>query len=224
MIVGVIIGGAILFSEGGSSETAKPDENAALPQGVSASDYRYVVNPDAPGAVPTVVIYEDFQCPFCKKLEDTSGAVLVEQAKQGLLKLEYQPGIFMDGNLQNNGSQTATESWGCAIDAGKGVEFHEGVFAEQPAQEAVGSPGFTKAQMIALGEEIGIQGDALPTFEKCVNDGQYSGWAANSNAQFEVAGVSSTPSIFVNGSPLSDSTVDIFDPTQLLAAIEQAAK
>lgn len=223
VIVGVIIGGAIFFSEG-SSETAKPDENAALPQGVSASDYSYTVNPDAPGGVPTVVIYEDFQCPFCKKLEETSGVVLVEQAKQGLLKLQYQPGIFMDGNLQNNGSQTATESWGCAIDAGKAVEFHEAVFAEQPAQETVGAPGFSKEQMIALGAGIGIEGAAFSTFEKCVNDGQYSGWAANSNAQFQVAGVTSTPSIFVNGAPLSDPSVDIFDPTQLLAAIEQAAK
>jgi len=224
VVVG-IIGGAILFSGGSSSnDTAQPDENAALPQGISASDFRYVVNSDAAADVPTVLIYEDFQCPFCKKLEETSGVALLAEARQGKIKLQFQPGIFMDANLQNTGSQTSTASWGCAIDAGKGVEFHEGVFAEQPAQETVGSPGFTKQQMIALGQSVGITGDATAPFEKCVNDGQYNGWAANSNAQFEVSGVSTTPSIYVNGTALDTTNLDIFDPTVLIPAIEQAAK
>ncbi len=224
LVVGVIIGGAIIVSGGNSSETATPDDNAAVPAGVSTTDYRYTVNPGVAGDVPTVLIYEDFQCPFCKKLEDSSGVALLEQANQGKIKLQYQPGIFLDANLRNVGSQTATASWGCAIDAGKGVEFHEAVFAAQPAEETVGAPGFTKDQMIALGEGVGITGEAFTTFEACVNDGKYNSWAANSNAQFEVAGVSSTPSIFVNGTEINSQQVDIYDPAALLAAIEQAAK
>ncbi|NQU37754.1 MAG: thioredoxin domain-containing protein [Actinobacteria bacterium] len=224
VVVGVIIGGSILVSGGGSSDTATPDENAALPTGISSSDFRYVVNPDVSGDVPTVLIYEDFQCPFCKKFEETSGVALLEQAREGKLKLQFQPGIFLDANLQNTGSQTATASWGCAIDAGKGIEFHEGVFAAQPAEETVGAPGFTKEQMIALGQSVGITGDATAPFEKCVNDGQYNGWAANSNAQFEISGVSTTPSIYVNGSALNTQGLDIFDPAVLIPAIEAAAK
>ncbi len=225
VIVGAIVGGALYFSgQNSSSDTATPDANASVPLGVNSTNYYYEVNPEVAGDVPTVLIYEDFQCPFCKKLEETSGVALLEQARAGKLRLQYQPGIFMDANLRNTGSLTATAAWGCAMDAGKGVEFHEGVFAEQAQQEVVGEPGFTQDQMLALGQSVGITGDAYSTFESCVTSNKYNGWAANSNAQFEANGVSTTPSIFVNGSELDTNGLDIFDPAALLPAIEAAAK
>lgn len=222
VVVGGIIGGAIYVSSQGSSSDAQPDSNAASPNGVNTTEYFWPVNTTAD--VPQVRIFEDFQCPFCKKLEETSGKALVAEAEAGKLKLEYQPGIFMDKNLQNQGSLTATAAWGCAIDAGKGVAFHEGVFAEQPAQEVPGQPGFTSQQMLDLGKTVGIDGAAYTTFESCVNANTYNGWAANSNAQFEKSGVASTPSIFVNGKELPSKNIDIYNPAVLLPAIYAAAK
>lgn len=228
IIVVGIIGGAFIFSkkDGASSNnsTPTPDEGAATPTGVSTSEFYVSPVADSPAGIPTVKVYEDFQCPFCKKLEETSGVALIEQAKLGKINLQWQPGIFMDKNLQNSGSLTATNGWGCAIDAGKTTEFHQGVFKEQSAEETVGSPGYTNQQMLTLGQTVGITGDAYTTFESCVNSGKYNTWAANSNAQFDKAGVSSTPSIFVNGKELPSKNVNIYDPAVLLPAIEQAAK
>lgn len=225
VVVG-IIGGAYMFSKNNTSAngTPTPDDGAATPNGVSTSEYYVTAVANTPAGVPTVKIYEDFQCPFCKRLEETSGRALIAEAEAGKINLQWQPGIFMDKNLQNSGSLTATNGWGCAIDAGKTVEFHEGIFAEQPADETVGSPGFTDQQMLALGTKVGITGDAYTTFESCVNSGKYNTWAANSNAQFDAAGVSSTPSIFVNGKELPNKNINIYDPAVLLPAIEQAAK
>ena len=213
IVVGGIIGGAFYMSKQNSSSVT-PDDNAAVPQSVSTSEYYY--SPKTTANVPTVRIYEDFQCPFCKKLEETSGKVLVAQSNAGKLNIEWQPGIFMDANLKNNGSLTATSAWGCAIDAGKGVPFHEGVFGLQPAQEQVGQPGYTQNQMLTLGKAVGITGDAYNTFESCVNGNTYNGWAANSNAQFAANGVSTTPSIFVNGKELPNKNEDIYNPEALL--------
>lgn len=228
IIVAAIIGGAYFVSKNDSSSsnggTPTPDDGAATPSGVSTSEYYVSAVANSPAGVPTVKIYEDFQCPYCKKLEETSGLALIEQAKAGKLNLQWQPGIFMDKNLQNSGSLTATNAWGCAIDAGKTIEFHEGVFKEQASEETVGAPGFTNQQMLALGTKVGITGDAYSTFESCVNSGKYNTWAANSNAQFDKAGVSSTPSIFVNGKELPSKNINIYDPAVLLPAIEQAAK
>lgn len=224
VVVG-IIGGAILTSKNKetASDTPTPNSDSATPNGVNTTDYYVSAVPNTTAGVPTVMIYEDFQCPYCKRLESTSGVALVAEAQQGKINLQWQPGIFMDGNLQNTGSLTATNAWGCAIDAGKTVEFHEGIFREQSAQETVGAPGFTNTQMLALGQQVGITGDAYSTFESCVNSGKYNGWAANSNAQFAKANVTSTPSIFVNGQPLPKD-VNIFDSAALLSAIQAAAK
>ena len=71
---------------------------------------------------------------------------------------------------------------------------------------------------------VGITGDAYSTFESCVKANTYNTWAANSNAQFDKAGVTSTPSIFVNGKELPTKGLNINDPTALIKAIEQAAK
>ncbi|MGB3676372.1 MAG: thioredoxin domain-containing protein [Candidatus Nanopelagicales bacterium] len=226
VVVG-IIGGAYMFSKNNTSAnggTPTPDDGGATPTGVSTSEYYVTAVANTPAGIPTVKIYEDFQCPFCKRLEETSGRALIAEAQAGKINLQWQPGIFMDKNLQNSGSLTATNAWGCAIDAGKTLEFHEGIFAEQPAEETVGSPGFTNQQMLALGTKVGITGEAYTTFESCVNSAKYNTWAANSNAQFDAAGVSSTPSIFVNGKELPNKNINIYDPAVLLPAIEQAAK
>ncbi len=227
VVVG-IIGGAIFFSKNNTSAnnggTPTPDAAGASPNGVNTTDYYVSANANAPAGVPTVKIYEDFQCPYCKKLEESSGAALIEEAKQGKINLQWQPGIFMDANLKNTGSLTATNAWGCAIDAGKTAEFHQAVFREQAAEETVGAPGFTQQQMLDLGKTVGIGGDSYTTFESCVKANKYNTWAANSNAQFERAGVSSTPTIYVNGKELPSKSLNIYDPKVLLPAIQQAAK
>ena len=133
IVIVAIIGGAIFFSKKDGSNnggTPTPDAGGATPNGVSTSDYYVTAAANTPAGVPTVKIYEDFQCPYCKKLEETAGPALVEQAKAGKLNLQWQPGIFMDANLKNTGSLTATNAWGCAIDAGKTTEFHQGVFQQ----------------------------------------------------------------------------------------------
>ena len=40
---------------------------------MSTSDYYVTAAANTPAGVPTVKIYEDFQCPYCKKLEETAG-------------------------------------------------------------------------------------------------------------------------------------------------------
>ena len=77
-----------------------------------------------------------------------------------------------------NSSARATSAWGCAIDAGKAGEYHSAVFDIQPAEEGV---GYSDQQLIDLGTTVGIAEADLATYTKCVQDGTYLGWAANSN-------------------------------------------
>ncbi len=54
-------------------------------------------------------------------------------AQQGKVKLVYHVKNFLDDNLGNDSSTRAGNAAFCAADAGKFQEFHNQVFANQPA-------------------------------------------------------------------------------------------
>ena len=233
----IIVGGllAVGFFAGqddGSSESAVPpptaDANAALPSGVSSDTYGV---PYGNGwgaanqvALPTLEIWEDFQCPACKQVEQASGAQVKALADEGLVKLMFRPATFLDlalaadneANGNPNSSARATSAWGCAVDAGLTGEYHAGVFDIQPADEGV---GFSDQQLIDLGATVGVAEADLPTFTTCVQDGTYMSWAANSNEAFGEAGVGGTPTAYLNGVELSGAELaDIESLTQKIDA------
>ncbi len=100
---------------------------------------------------------------------------------------------------------------------GKAGEFHSAVFDIQPADEGV---GYSDQQLIDLGTTVGIAGADLATYTKCVQDGTYLGWAANSNQQFLDANVGGTPTAYLNGVELNGS--DLADVEGLTQKIDAA--
>jgi len=233
VVVGLIIGGALLGrnSGGESASTAvpTPDPTAAAPAGVETTgDFAYAV-PYGTGSAsaPTLSIWEDFQCPACGAVEEANGAHIQELAKAGTVRLYYRPTAFLDANLVSKNqaagapisSHRAIAAWGCAIDAGKTAEFHNLVYANQPAEEGT---GFTEAQLLEFGKQAGIEGDAYTTFESCVKDGTYMGWAANSYKAFNDAAIPGTPAAFLNGTEIGSDV--LADAAKLDALIAEAAK
>ena len=170
IVIVAIIGGAIFFSKKDGSNnggTPTPDAGGATPNGVSTSDY-YVTAAAIPRPESRLSRSMEAPVPYRKKLEETAGPALVEQSEGGQAQPPVAARNLMDANLKNTGSLTATNAWGCAIDAGKTTEFHQGVFQQQAPEETVGAPGFTQQQMLDLGKTVGITGDAYSTFESCV--------------------------------------------------------
>ena len=238
IVVLLVVGGllAVGFFAGrdngttGSASTAPtPDPNAALPAGVSADTYGVPygtgwTSPDE-AKLPTLEIWEDFQCPACQQVEAASGAQIQALADEGKVKLLYRPATFLDASLaadnQANGnpnsSARATSAWGCAIDSGKTGEYHSALFDIQPADEGV---GFSDQQLIDLGTTVGIAGADLATYTTCVQDGTYLAWSANSNKAFTDAGVGGTPTAYLNGVELNGS--DLADIEGLTQKIEAA--
>lgn len=205
--------------------------DAALPKSVTPDTYGVKVGPawtatDA-DKIPLLQIWEDFQCPACAGFEDASGEAIQGLIDAGKVRVEYRPTIFLDKNLMSSNtaagnpdsSQRATMGFGCAADADAAEKYHAGVFNSQPAEEGA---GFSNDTLVSIAESSGITGSALDTFKDCLSSEKYAGWVANSYAAFDSEGVSSTPTGLLNGTELTGEV--LFDPTQLTAAIEAAAK
>lgn len=231
IVVLLVVGGLLAagFFAGRSKDQAAagptPDANAPAPASAQADTLGI---PSGTGwtagnadKLPTLEIWEDFQCPACAQVEAIAGASILALANEGKVKLLWRPTTFLDANLpqSNNSSARATAAFGCAVDAGKGDAYHSGIFAMQPSEEGA---GWTDQQLLDLGSQVGIEGEALDTFNKCVADGTYLSWAANSTLKFQEAGVSGTPTGYLNGEELSSS--DLANVEALAAKIEAATQ
>lgn len=239
LVVLLIVGGLLAIGllagrdSGGSSSSAgpapTPNPDAAVPAGVSAETYGVPYGAGWDSAdeekLPTLEIWEDFQCPACAQVEAVAGDSIKALADEGLVKLMFRPATFLDISLapknDANGnpysSARATSAWGCAVDAGVTGEYHSGLFDIQPADEGV---GYSDQDLIELGSSVGIEGDDLGTFTTCVQEGTYLTWSANSNQAFVDAGVGGTPTAYLNGVALGGA--ELADIEGLTAKISAA--
>lgn len=205
----------------GTSTPSAPTEDpkAALPVGVLPAGHRlaYAVPLRDPATMednrPLVVTWEDFQCPACRAFEAGPGALLKQAAAAGEMNVVIRPSAFLDARYPGQSSRRAIAAWGCAIDQGRGVDFHSSVFAAQPQEEGV---GFSDEQFVQIAADLGI-GD-LDAFRSCVADGTYLQWADNATAVFYDAGVQRTPTVQANGKELGQEA--FADPQSFVSAIE----
>jgi protein-disulfide isomerase len=76
------------------------------------------------GSGPVVVdAYVDFQCPYCRAFELSSGDALRAMVAEGLITLVVHPMDFLDQASTNHYSSRAASASGCASDAGGFSEY-----------------------------------------------------------------------------------------------------
>ena len=135
----------------------------------------------------TVVEFSDFQCPFCQRVMPTLKRV--REAYGDRVRI-----VWKDFPLTSIHPQAfkAAEAGQCAREQGKFWEYHDQLFANQQALE----PEFLKKYAADTGLDAA-------TFSACLDTAKY---AERVQAQMGVGnslGVSSTPSVFINGRLLS---------------------
>jgi protein-disulfide isomerase len=228
VVVIAIIGVAVFASRsadnsanGGGTPMPAPDPAAAVPTGVYGADDEVpwgVPVGTAPASAPLLEIWEDFPCPACGSLEEINGAGIQSLAEEGKARLVWRPTAFLDNNLGNTSSGAAINAWGCAIDAGKTVEYHDVIYANQPQREG---EGFTNQLFVGLAEQVGITGVPLEQFNDCLTSNKYLGWAANSTEAFYSGNVEGTPRGYLNGVALEPA--QLADQAGLTKLVEEAA-
>ena len=199
VIIGlVLIAGAVAFVIAQRSGSDGPDTTVATPAGISVGGgFSYGTGP------VKIQIWEDFQCPVCKNLEDTQGASLVKLAQENKATVIYSPIAILDGSSQGYSTRAASAAY-CAP-ADKFKAFHDSLYANQPAE---GGSGLPEATVLSLAAKAGITGAA---FTSCVNDKTYGPLV---ESQYDVVNTAflaanqprwGTPGIFVNGETIGNN-------------------
>lgn len=160
------------------------------------------------GPVP-VHAYIDFQCPYCRRFELSSGIALAAMVAGHEISLIYHPMNFLDMASTTHYSTRAAASSGCAADQDRFMNYAHALFVNQPEE---GSAGLSDAELIALGESVGL-GTA---FASCVSEGPYLDWPPYVTARAQAAGVDATPTVLVAGVPVAPESEAI------TVAVEQA--
>lgn len=223
LVIG-IVGVAWVVSNDGRQDTelvvAEVNPDAPIPSGVLGAGDPYafgVAYGSAANGAPVLEIWEDMQCPACGDLEKSAGASIATAAERGDVRLIWRPVTFLDRG--NDSSTRAVAAWGCAIDQGKAREYHDRIYEDQP----LGGEGWTDAQLLQYGTDVGITGEEFTAFEQCVQERRYVSWAANSNAAALESGVQATPTVLLDGNPnLANQEVRALlfnDPEAFFAAL-----
>ena len=185
----------VVVGAGFSYFGSKGSESAAIPSSVSKADgYGIVFNADVPN-VPTIDIYEDFQCPVCARFAGINGETIAKAIEEKKAKVVYHMLSFLGTE-----SILAANASACAADEDKFLAFHKAFYANQPAENA----GAINATFLkSIGAAVGITSDKFST---CVDNGGYSDWVKNVAEAGAKANVNSTPTVFVNGKEIDRNT------------------
>jgi len=216
VVLAAVITAVVLGSRDKSAATTSG--GSALPKNVAAMGAGLVVNPDAPANVPTLDLYEDFQCPVCARFEEIFGLQIVDLVKANQVRLVAHPLSFLDDNLRNDSSNRAANAAACAADADKFLQFHAATFQGQPKTEGA---GYTDAQLKNFAVQAGLSGATLTSWEQCYSAKTHNQWVESVQTQSEKDGVNGTPTVLLNGKAL-DLTGLTRD--QLAAQVKAATK
>ncbi len=221
LVLGIITTAVVVRNSPEAVATAEGiDSTAQIPRYSYpyGDTYQYGVTYLVPEAdVPTVVLWEDFQCPGCGAFEKTTGAMVDQLAREGKARFVWRNASFLDERYPGEHSQRATAAWGCAQDVDKGSEYHAALYATQPPTEGA---GWTDEELIQLGVSIGMNEEDYKNFSKCVNAKSYMPWAKNITETFYNNGIEGTPTVLLNGVPMAQDV--LMDPAKFAEAIQAA--
>ncbi|WP_230087429.1 DsbA family protein [Nocardioides marmotae] len=168
--------------------------------------------PDAPHSV---VIYEDFLCPYCGDLEAETRTDLEKLSENGQVRVEYRPFDLL--SRYGDYSARATNAFAVVLDtAGPEVakDFHDLLFERQP-KEGASYP--SNDDLVDLAVEAGA--DEAEVREP-IEEGAFDQWVENATDAASREGITGTPTVLVDGEVFTDGDTVEELADNLVAAVK----
>lgn len=162
-----------------------------------------------PGLPTQVDVWEDPQCPSCKRFENAMGDYLNSLVRDKTATVRFHVLSF----LGPESVQSANAAF-CAADENQFLDFHDALYTvESPGQ---GSGFFSTQTLTKIGETIGIDS---PKFTECVSNGSKADLVQAHYDSMGKFGVQGTPTVFINGKVWKPTSND-FNLDEFRSAVE----
>lgn len=223
LIAAIGISIAVKQADKNSFDGAKPSIGAqpAAPGAVTGSlTDEGAIKIGKPGAKVDIDVVADLQCPACKMFETANGQTIEEAVQSGTASVSYNIIAFLDQS--SGGTRYSTRGANAAYcvaesDPTKFLPWLTSMFQQQPPE---GGTGLPDDKIVQIAEEAGYTD---PGVAECITSVKYDGYVQKVTQDVLNSGISSTPTVSVNGKQITSSQ-ELMQPGGLKAAIEAAAK
>lgn len=189
LIAAVLISGTLLYVNGAKSPTGKilGGNGSKDKVEISVGDSPFLGNKNAK---ITIIEFADFRCPFCERFYNDAGKQMIANyVNTGKAKFVFKHYAFLGQE-----SVWASEAAECANEQGKFWEYHNWLYDNQASESNLAY--YSKANLIKYAGKVGLD---LNKFSSCLNSGKYSARVNADLNQGQAAGVTGTPTLFING-------------------------
>ncbi len=138
----------------------------------------------------TVIEFADFRCPFCERYyNDVGKNLLKDYVNTGKVKFYFRGFAFL-----GPASTDASEASECANEQGQFWKFHDWLYEHQADESDTAY--YSKDNLINYAANLGLN---RAKFADCLNGHKYAAKVQEDLTDGQNAGVSGTPTTFVNG-------------------------
>lgn len=138
----------------------------------------------------TIVEFADFRCPFCENLfTQTEPQIIKDYIDTGKAKLYFRQFAFL-----GDASVVAANAAECANEQGKFWDYYNYLYKNQPSESDTSMYNTDTLTQSAV--NLGMNGDQ---FRSCLSSKKYDANVTKDQTEGQAAGVSGTPTIFING-------------------------
>jgi protein-disulfide isomerase len=168
-----------------------------------------------PNAPVLVEVWEDFQCPACRTYSSEIEPLVVDNyVASGKARYVFRHYPFLDDRAASKESDQAANASMCAAEQGMFWEYHDYLFANWNSENA---GAFSDKRLVAYGEALGLD---MAAFNACFEENRFQDDIQQDLADGTRAGVTGTPSVFVNGQIIKPGFVPSYE--DIAQAIEAA--
>ncbi|WP_175407541.1 DsbA family protein [Streptomyces sp. TRM64462] len=187
-----------------------------------------------PAAKKTLEIYEDSRCPVCAIFEQQVGATIEKDVEAGKYKIKYVGATFLDGDSLEEGkigsfgegSKNALSALGAALDVSPDafLKFKSALYSANFHPEESQDKFAKDSYLLEIADTV----PALKNneqFKKNVEGGTFDAWALKMSETFDKSGVKGTPTLKMDGKPVTDAKGNAPMTTpEFTTAIDKALK
>lgn len=211
-LAGVLVGSRGVAREAGAQEEppAAREAAAALPSTAPEEPRLVRVETEGrpsrgPSDAPVVIVeFTDYACPFCRRHADSTLTPLLRRYGD---RIHYVVRNFPIPSLHPD-APAAAEAAECAADQGRFWPYHDRLFD---------LPSHDRPSLVSLARAVGLDDRR---FARCLDRGEKAAVVARDMREGVAAGVTGTPTFFVNGRPV-EGYVPVATFTSLIDEILQ---